>query len=75
MEPSYRACYRGAIMRVRRFVPASKGKGMVLCHPDGGCELKGCNCSPGFWVSFSDGKKGVCIVFDSKKEMKQILRL
>lgn len=53
--------------------------GISLSQPDGGCDTKGCNCSPGHWVTISlprsdDGTvEVVCVYFDNKEEMTQLI--
>lgn len=47
---------------------------------EGGCGSKGCNCSPGHWISFclprtEDGiVEGVSIHFDNKEEMDWFIK-
>ena len=33
-----------------------------------------CGCSPGFWVSVSDGKTGLLVHFDTKEEYTKALQ-
>ena len=62
-------------MKITRFTPyASPGKKnstpfLYSSHPDGGCQGPGfCNCSPGWWITVSDGEVGLRVQFDSKEE-------
>lgn len=37
-----------------------------------GCGLESCNCSPGFWISLSDGEVGLCAEL-TPDEVREIL--
>ena len=41
---------------------------LKISDRDGGCGHQDCNCSPGFWISLSDGKKGYLINCESRDE-------
>lgn len=52
--------------------------GISLSQSDGGCDAKGCNCSPGHWMAIrlprtDDGTvEGISVYFDSKEEMMKL---
>ena len=52
-------------------------KGMVESRPfarmskGDGCGLGNCNCSPGYWITLSDGNMFIRAQFNSKDEFEQ----
>jgi len=50
-----------------------------ISHPDGGCGMPGCECSPGHWISVAlprteDGVvRGVTFKFNSREELEEYL--
>lgn len=48
-------------------------KGYLINWGGHGCDLDGCHCSDGHWVSMSDGKHGVLLKFKDKREMTAVL--
>lgn len=68
------------LFRIERFVPESApGRRRVkpflrVSTVEGGCPLEGCNCSPGYWLSVSDGRAGLLVRFQSKRAMISAMR-
>jgi len=65
-------------MDVKKFTPRSNPNELntipfVRSSRGEGCGLAGCECSPGFWLSVSNGEVGLRIYFDTLKEMESCL--
>lgn len=53
---------------------------VILSHEEGGCGLKGCMCSPGYWLTITAPRskggevRGLKVIFDSKAEMLRFFK-
>ena len=67
-------------MLVKQFKPMSSPsvlntKPFVMVLPNTGCGLGNCHCSDGWKLSVSNGKVGLLVTFDNKKEFEQYLQV
>lgn len=50
------------------------GEPMIRFSDGAGCGSEHCNCSPGYWISISDGKTLIKAQFDNEIEYKKFLQ-